>query len=1216
LRRAELEASPGWWPLSIQVHRLSLQDVEVFSRTARATAQSTGDGTDIRSMLEGLGLPLPLEIDDAVLTNIIFQQDDQPPLAPVESVRFQAALDERLVVEYLDIMATGLETRMQGYLKLEPPFELAANMQGRIEITGETGEQPFSMPFKLEGAGDLDKIQFSVTSLENGLQLGGEILDPVLNPGWDARMVLDRLSWPQGPAEQVITLSDLSLVSQGNFNDWSFVLDSRLRADALDDARLVVSGSGSLTGIQIDNAALTGPGMDLGFSGKLDWLPQPEAGLKIVVRQLDLSPWLSDWPAGEQLAGDLELSWSPAGLQIPVSQLTVSGTGLLVRIAADYDIEANRVEASLDWNNLNWPLTAATAGFTSESGQLSINGSADDWVASGRLNIKVGDYPQGRFEVQGGGDRTSAHLVIPAGEILGGQLSGEAGADWSDVLNWNAVIKAHGINPEPLLPGWPGKLDSEFEISAQGLPQQIRINLVSLQGMLRGVVISASGGLNVMDSGLTFNHLEVNTDEAVLTLNGAMAEPAGVTARFSGNLPSSLLQGTRGSLELEGRYSSFARQPLLEVQLQALDLAWDKLSIGKLVVSTPELRAPGPVPAFQLNASELAWNDQLFEHLSLSLNPVGEQFELKANLAGEKIVMTSVMSLTPGNMKKRLSETWQGVLTELDVEVGQAYSFELSKPAAFTWSTGSASMGPVCLSENDGASLCADLDYQNNGDWSLIADATAVPLNYLRDILELDVNFEQLLEGRMEWHHSHDKAPTGGADFRITAGRILDLLDDEVLAESNEGRFAFNLQNGNLEAGVLDIEFPGTGFIDVNFNVLDIVGEASPKVQGSAVARFNHLKLAGQLALPGLDTVDGQFETSIQLGGSLANPDFEGGFKFSNGFIHYAPIGLELEDIEIEGQVKRRDSGDFKGRFRAGDGMASLDGRFVFDDIGTAKLEVDLAGESLLLINTDSLKVLTETKLKIAISPQRVDINGQITVPSARLTAANLLLEEVRDSEDLVITAQDIEAESDVSESPAKTQVYGQLEVTFGDDVFIKVPDVETYIKGSTLFTWSGEQVPMAQGAYTLKGKVDVYGPTLKIDNGSISFPGVPADNPLLHIRAGREIFGNTQIRSAGVQVIGSLKKPVLEAYTVPLTNEDRAWTLLVTGSDFDQSQGVSGFDVGTYIAPKLYVSYGISLFDNQNVISARYDLKKGFGVKVTSGQRETGLDVSYTIDR
>jgi len=98
--------------------------------------------------------------------------------------------------------------------------------------------------------------------------------------------------------------------------------------------------------------------------------------------------------------------------------------------------------------------------------------------------------------------------------------------------------------------------------------------------------------------------------------------------------------------------------------------------------------------------------------------------------------------------------------------------------------------------------------------------------------------------------------------------------------------------------------------------------------------------------------------------------------------------------------------------------------------------------------------------------------------------------------------------------------------------------------------------------------------------------------------------------------VIGNLKRPVVEAYTVPVTNEDRAWTLLITGTDFDQGQGVSGFDVGTYIAPRLYVSYGISLFDDENVFSVRYDIRKGLGIKATSGQRETGLDVSYTIDK
>jgi translocation and assembly module TamB len=280
------------------------------------------------------------------------------------------------------------------------------------------------------------------------------------------------------------------------------------------------------------------------------------------------------------------------------------------------------------------------------------------------------------------------------------------------------------------------------------------------------------------------------------------------------------------------------------------------------------------------------------------------------------------------------------------------------------------------------------------------------------------------------------------------------------------------------------------------------------------------------------------------------------------------------------------------------------------------RLEVELAGDQLLLANTDTLKILTETELKLELSPQRMDIGGHVTVPSARLTPANLLLGEVRDSEDLVIEIPEGAVEPVATQAPAKIQVYGQLEVAFGDDVLIRVPGIETSISGSTQFNWSGESVPMADGVYTLQGEVDVYGPKLDINNGSISFPGVPADNPLLNIRAGRDIFGNTQIRSAGVQVIGSLKRPVLEAYTVPVTNEDRAWALLITGSDFDQGQGVSGFDVGTYIAPKLYVSYGISLFEDENVISARYDLKKGFGVKVTSGQRETGLDVSYTIDK
>jgi translocation and assembly module TamB len=384
-------------------------------------------------------------------------------------------------------------------------------------------------------------------------------------------------------------------------------------------------------------------------------------------------------------------------------------------------------------------------------------------------------------------------------------------------------------------------------------------------------------------------------------------------------------------------------------------------------------------------------------------------------------------------------------------------------------------------------------------------------------------------------------------------------------------------------------------------------------LNGRALTRLDDIRFIGQLVLPGLDDISGSFESTIQLGGTLDDPTFDGGFSLSDGLIRYAPIGMKIEDIDIEGQLERRDQGSFKGRFRAGEGIGSIAGNLLYKNMDELQMSVSVSGDQLLVIDTDALKILTNTDLQLGLSQQRVDINGHIMIPSARLTPANLLLESVNDSEDLIIESN-VQAGKD--EKVPANQFYGQLEVAFGDDVFIKVPGIETHISGSVLFDWSGDQIPLAEGSYELHGKVDVYGPILEIDNGHISFPKVPANNPLLNIKAGREIFGNTQIRSAGVQLIGTLKRPVLEAYTVPVTNEERAWTLLVTGSDFDQAQGVGGFDVGTYIAPRLYVSYGISLFQEDNVISARYDLKKGFGVKVTSGQRETGLDVSYTIDR
>jgi len=171
-------------------------------------------------------------------------------------------------------------------------------------------------------------------------------------------------------------------------------------------------------------------------------------------------------------------------------------------------------------------------------------------------------------------------------------------------------------------------------------------------------------------------------------------------------------------------------------------------------------------------------------------------------------------------------------------------------------------------------------------------------------------------------------------------------------------------------------------------------------------------------------------------------------------------------------------------------------------------------------------------------------------------------------------------------------------------------------VSGRTNFSWDGAPVPIADGGFSLTGEIYAYGQLLKVTEGRVNFSNRPADNPFLNIRAEREIYGNSQVTRAGVLVTGTLKEPILEPYSVPMTTRERALTLLVTGSDFNYEQGVGTVEVGMYVAPKLFISYGIGLFDDQSVISARYDLGKGFGIKTTSGQRESGADITYTIER
>ena len=236
-------------------------------------------------------------------------------------------------------------------------------------------------------------------------------------------------------------------------------------------------------------------------------------------------------------------------------------------------------------------------------------------------------------------------------------------------------------------------------------------------------------------------------------------------------------------------------------------------------------------------------------------------------------------------------------------------------------------------------------------------------------------------------------------------------------------------------------------------------------------------------------------------------------------------------------------------------------------------------------------------------------------VQKARIAPLTSISNKVSQSPDVKIVNGVLPFEEPrATERPANLN--GTIDILLGDAVRVEANVASVQLSGGVALTWSGDLRPRASGSVLVNGDLSVFGPTLHVSNGLVRFPGGDVSNPQLDIRAQRNIFGNTHIHAAGVGITGTARRPVIAAYTDPRTTEQRAWALLITGNDVEHGQGIGAFEVGTYIAPRLYLSYGIGLFDNESVVSARYDLRRRLGVKLSSGQRESGVDISYTVER
>ena len=284
-------------------------------------------------------------------------------------------------------------------------------------------------------------------------------------------------------------------------------------------------------------------------------------------------------------------------------------------------------------------------------------------------------------------------------------------------------------------------------------------------------------------------------------------------------------------------------------------------------------------------------------------------------------------------------------------------------------------------------------------------------------------------------------------------------------------------------------------------------------------------------------------------------------------------------------------------------------------------------------------------------------VKGQVTIPEAAVN-----LQELpggggggaRASSDVVIVDAQTQEEAQAQALP----IYADVRVILGEKVELAGFGLVANVAGQLAVRERPGEPTTGSGEIRVAGTYKAYGQDLTIQQGSLLFANTPLDNPNLRIVATREIGEVT----AGLRVSGNAKSPVITVFSNPEMGQADALSYLVAGKPLDQiGQGGDGegdalqtaarslgtaagglmaknlgkrlgvdeigikdnemiggsaFTIGQYLSPRLFLSYGVGLFEPGEVVTLRYKLTEALGVQVESGTEESRAGLQYRIER
>ena len=965
--------------------------------------------------------------------------------------------------------------------------------------------------------------------------------------------------------------------------------------------RLLVAGQG----IDPRQFVAGAPGADLAFSGVFEGQP------------------------GERLLGSFSLSNRLTGRldqnRLPLASLTGAVVGDSVR--ADFSAlaidlgAAGQLSGTGQWRNGRLSMNLSSphlnlAGLhrqlvaTRLQTTLQLDGDATRQTLTGDVGETWG---RGRFTLSHAGSALRLESANFAGQA--GRLSAEGALHLDATRAFTAAFGASQINPARFGKFPRGRLNARGQMSGALAPTlRLQTQFTLPPGELEGRPVTGQGRLRYENRHLVDADIDLDLAGNRAKLKGAYGR-AGDRLVWDIDAPAlaRLNLGLAGRLTSRGSASGNPAQLQIDGLLAASDLCLP----GNIAADTLNLRvnlqaAANGIFNGQLDASGVRLAGQRVDNLHANLQ--GRRNAHTLTLDARLPAWQATASLTGG---LDANAVWRGQLNQ--AEVRGAWPMKLVAPATLLLSREQQQVNGLALTVAGGRLTVEQFGRQGN---RLASRGTLanLPLAPLLALLKTAPPFTTDLRMNGDWNLRAGETLDGqlrlrrqSGDVRLTdpsmsLGLIALTLDLDAAASQARIRLAADTR----EAGQLRLD--GRGAL-VRDGAMFALSRSAP-LAWNAQFDVPDLRLLRPFIPVGI-RADARLNAQLSGSGSLAAPRIDGriaadAIRFSmpeqGVAITDGTLKLLLADDRVQVQ-----EGELKGS----------SGRIVVS--GNAQLRNPQAGltltfEKFAATNRSDRRVIVSGVTQLNLDPKRLQLTGELTADRARLEMPEASRPQL--SSDVVVVGRPPREKPVAQRFPLALD----LNLKLGNDFLFKGAGLDARLGGQLrVFTVNqalrqdrpqGEglaaypsQVLRGEGTIQVEsGRYAAYAQTLDIERGVLRFAG-PIDNPALDVLAVRK----TPSVKVGVQVSGTVQRPVVTLYSDPALpdTEKLAWLVLGHGLENSGQQEFVLLQVaaGALLSQTESVNLQAKMAETLGIDS--FDVRAGGGESLTSTVVSVGKRLS-----